>query len=84
MLYEVITNFQLRAAGANAGSAPVYETGTLTIPDGVVPALCIRHVTPARRAPLANWKFVITSYSIHYTKLYDDNAGDQGKHGFSR
>ena len=23
---------------------------------------------------------VITSYSIHYTKLYDDGGSDQGKH----
>ena len=61
MLYEVITDAQAVLALNKALLKLYYDIDNYTLPEGF---LC---------APAPGRADVITSYSIHYTKLYDDS-----------
>ena len=72
MLYEVITMPPLRIRlGLTPKKAGFHTTRSASLPTSTEPT---RWLMPWLMAGLMVY-FVITSYSIHYTKLYDKTAG---------
>ena len=78
MLYEVITPRALPDAGDGAGVRAGAAGGRRRVsgdPDAPPPALPGGNIWPKERYPpfaiVTEGSHVITSYSIHYTKLYE-------------
>ena len=72
MLYEVITIDLVLAA-------PIYNTDKITVSwqDGKIRSVDGRDLVPFTNIPVKMYVvniLVITSYSIHYTKLYDQRT----------
>ena len=70
MLYEVITDW--KAVNVETGSNPGAPRSAPTSAGSIaIGGKDVTHMDPAARGVSMVFQSVITSYSIHYTKLYD-------------